>query len=92
MTDTDAALLLAYREARASLSAETFEATAALAEAIARRDAERRDEAHAAFHGHPLRYGRVEARGGAYARRGRTVCLDCYRGREWDGRYIRLDP
>lgn len=78
---TDADLLAAYREA-----------AAALADAIARRDAERRDEAHAAFHGRPLRYGRVEARGGAYARRGRTVCLDCYRGREWDGRYDRLEP
>lgn len=91
---SDEALLEAFRSARETITPETFEAASDLAGEIARRDGLRRDAAHAAHHGRPsIRTGRVEARGGQYARVGRTVCLDCYSARRpWDGRYDGLRP
>jgi hypothetical protein len=53
------------------------------ASALGDRRARARDAAHAAFHGHPLKYGRVGRRRGYL---GDTVCLDCYYGKEWNGR------
>ena len=52
----------------------------------AERDAEARakvaaiEKAHAAFHGRPIKYVTVERRRG---HRGRSVCRDCYYGKEW---------
>ena len=64
-------------------STADFDTRAAAADLIATRNRVTRDAAHAAFHGHPLRYGRV---GRDRWHRGDTVCLDCYWGRPWDGR------
>ena len=49
---------------------------------VAARRVKASEAAHAAFHGKPLRYGTVERRRGY---RGRSVCLDCYYGKEWRG-------
>jgi hypothetical protein len=56
-----------------------------LAEAseMARERVQKQEEAHAIFHGRTLRYVTVERRRG---RKGRSVCADCYYGREWSGR------
>lgn len=84
---TDQELLAAFRDARATLTADTFDAASELAFEIARRNTARRDAAHEAFH--EVRMVRVEARRGY---RGQTVCANCYRGREWDGAYQALVP
>lgn len=88
MTDTE--LLEALEAARATLSPATWDAAVELADEVARRNRLREDRAHAAFHRvTAVRYGRVERRPGY---RGRTVCLHCYRGLEWHGRFERLEP
>jgi hypothetical protein len=64
---------------------EEFDRRSEEAFAVARRRQAEAEARHAAFHGHPLRYGRVGRRRGY---RGETVCLDCYyagRKGEWPG-------
>lgn len=61
-------------------------AYAVMEELLAEREIESRakvaanEAAHAAFHGRPLKYVTVERRRGY---RGRSVCRDCYYGKEW---------
>jgi hypothetical protein len=79
---SDDALVSGFRLNAASLPL-TWARGLAFADEIARRNGERQDRAHAAYHKREtLNYGRVERRRGY---RGHTTCLDCYRGRPWDG-------
>jgi hypothetical protein len=66
------------------MTPEEFDRRSEEAFAIARKRQAEQEARHAAFHRRDrLNYGRVERRRGY---RGQVVCLDCYYGREWDGR------